>query len=238
MNNEYTGEQNLTMIAYEKLRDAIIENRIQSGYCISGNKLAKQLNMSRTPVREAIQLLEKDGLIEIQKGIGFFVRQLTIPELKEITQVRKLLECEALRLSAPQLTKTMLEEQMRAWVEIGEDSSDSTQEKLRKSRIQDTQTHHFLTRYCNNGYLLEILKSIQMRSIRIQHLSIEALNVDGAIMQHVEILEALRDDALDLAIALLAQHIDFSVEYIQTHSYLIEHGNGSYLSPQQLQQIF
>lgn len=230
--------QNLTMVAYEKLKQAIVRNQLRTGNCISGNKIAKKLNMSRTPVREAIQLLEKEGLVEIQNGVGFFVRQLTIKEMQEITEVRKLLECAALRASVEYFTQNSIQHLIDLWVSAKKNLSTRDQAQLETIRQLDSQTHNFLTHHCNNSYLIEILTSIDVRSTRIQYLSVDSHNVDGAVDQHVEILEALLQHDIARAVDLLEKHIYFAVTYLQSHPYLLDYGSGFYISDTDLDNIF
>lgn len=235
---EKKNHPNLTMLAYEKMKEAIISCQMPTGCCISGSRIAQQLNMSRTPVREAIQLLEKEGLVEMQKGVGFYVHQLTVQELKEITQVRILLECAALRASVDHLHPDAIQELISEWYACRESIQDDGKEVLKKIRLMDTVTHEFLTRHCNNNYLIEILNSIEVRSIRVQYLSIEALNMQGAIQQHLDILLAVQVGRIEQAITLLVDHINFSLEYILNHPYLMHQGQGAYLSDDQLKSIF
>jgi len=231
-------KSNLTMVAYEKIKQAIMLNELKFGYCISGNKISKMLNMSRTPVREAIQLLARDGLIEIQNGVGFFVKQLTITELEEITEVRRILECAALRSCIDDIPLSSLQKQTGHWGGLQAALCENGKVSLEEVRKLDTQTHNLLTHSCNNAYLREILESIELRSTRIQYLSVNPQNVSGAIDQHVEILEAVMQRDTERALGLLEKHIEFSVSYLLKHPALLDSGNGSYLSDEYLSGIF
>jgi DNA-binding GntR family transcriptional regulator len=81
----------------ERLRRSIISGSLLPGDRIVEARLARQLGISRAPIREAARLLEREGLIVSRPGRGFIVRQITIQELQEIYDVRACIECFAVR---------------------------------------------------------------------------------------------------------------------------------------------
>jgi DNA-binding GntR family transcriptional regulator len=108
------------------LREAIVEGVLAPGSRLSEVQLAKQLNVSRTPMREAFAQLEREGLVTIVARVGAFVRLVTLRDVAEIYTVRTALECLAVQLSAQNITalgRAQLEdviEEMRAGV-VAED---------------------------------------------------------------------------------------------------------------------
>ncbi len=86
------------------LREAIVEGLLPPGSRLSEVLLAKQLNVSRTPMREAFSLLEREGLVTVVTRVGAFVRAVSARDVDEIYTVRAALESLAVSLAASKLT--------------------------------------------------------------------------------------------------------------------------------------
>lgn len=87
----------LRVVVAEMLRDLIVSGRLRPGTPIVEMTLAEQLNVSRAPVREAIQMLEADGLIESQPYKGKRVKPLTVKSIEEVYSLREQFEAFAIR---------------------------------------------------------------------------------------------------------------------------------------------
>lgn len=92
---------------YEQLRRAIVEGRIRPNERLIETELAERLSVSRTPIRESIQRLAADGLVESRRR-GWVVREHSAQEIQEIYEVRAALEGYAARLAAERATDDML----------------------------------------------------------------------------------------------------------------------------------
>ena len=86
------------------LREAIVEGVLAPGSRLSEVQIAKQLNVSRTPMREAFAQLEREGLVTVVARVGAFVRSVTLRDVAEIYRVRIALECLAVQLAAERIT--------------------------------------------------------------------------------------------------------------------------------------
>lgn len=86
------------------LREAIVEGVLAAGSRLSEVQVAKQLNVSRTPMREAFAQLEREGLVNIVPRVGAFVRAVTLRDVEEIYTVRAALECLAVQLASERIT--------------------------------------------------------------------------------------------------------------------------------------
>ena len=91
--------QSLAHLVTEQIRDLIITDKLALGEQLSEGDLAAELRVSRTPVREAFQRLEMEGLVEIQPQRGAFVFQFDVTELREICELREILEVGAFRMA-------------------------------------------------------------------------------------------------------------------------------------------
>ena len=94
------ARESFTEVAYREIRRQILENEMPAGFQITEQDLAARLQMSRTPTREALVHLEREGLIEIWPRHGMRVKHVSINDLKEIYQVLGALEVEAARLAS------------------------------------------------------------------------------------------------------------------------------------------
>jgi GntR family transcriptional regulator, rspAB operon transcriptional repressor len=98
----------LRQAAYEKLKDAIQRLQLEPGKVTSDSELARLLGMSRTPVREALTLLERDLLVTRIPNQGVLIRSLTIDEVVHIMQMREALDGMAARLAADRIGEDLL----------------------------------------------------------------------------------------------------------------------------------
>lgn len=88
----------------EDLRTRILTGDFPAGHQLRQDAIAGEYNVSRIPVREALQRLDAEGLVSFQPHKGAVVSQLSLDEIEELFEVRKLLECDLLRHAVPRLT--------------------------------------------------------------------------------------------------------------------------------------
>ena len=209
-------KSNLTKIAYDKIKEAIIANELKPGLSISGNQLTQIFNMSRTPIREAVQLLANEDFVEMQKGVGFFVKEVTPEELRDICEVRIALECSALRKTIARVSSEQIKEMISRWLSLKEEIQRSGVDENIINRILglDAATHRFITENGQNQYLSRLLDSIDKKITRIKKLALNPHNALDSIRQHLGVLEAMRDNKLSLAERRLTKHLQYSVSHL------------------------
>lgn len=219
MNKLPSTAPNLTNIAYDRIKADIMQNRIHAGECLSGCELAKKLNMSRTPVREALKLLENEGFVEIRNGVGIHIKEITKQDILEIIEVRVALECAALDSSAFELNGEALHKLEKNWLKLERDFKRGDLRDFNKLMQEDYRFHDFIVASSHNSYLLEMIKNVSDRFKRVQYLSVVALNdaVD-TIRQHLELLEGLKKGRIREVRKLLREHISGAQTYIFTAS--------------------
>lgn len=194
-------------IAYDRLKDAIQHANLDPGRPLSETRLSQLLGISRTPVREALQQLAQEGLVEVIPGRAITVAAPSVQSVLDVVHMRLLLEPEAVRLSADTLT---LDE-----VEILQDIIEQMEEAcLNGNRVEwskaDTMFHEILTDACPNRILGEIV--VQMRN-RIHYLA----NIDSqtnparlseCTLEHRVIVERIRTKDPDGAAEAMRHHIE------------------------------
>ena len=146
-------------VAYDRLREAITTGELLPGAPLSETQLSKELEISRTPVREAIQQLEREGLVQIIPGRAITVAAPSLQEVMDVVHMRYMLEPEVARLVAKTGTADMREtiqqtiEQMVVAAEKGDLPG--------WSRL-DTLFHEAITEACTNKLMAKV--SFQMRN--------------------------------------------------------------------------
>ena len=201
-------DHNLTKIAYLAIKNDIMVNKIKAGECLSGSQLAHKLNMSRTPVREALSILENEGFVEIHNGVGIFVKETTEKDLVDLVEVRAALECSALESSSLKLDQAGLELLLSRWQKMKGDILAGEAPDLEEIVALDYETHDFLVACSHNAYIIEIIKNVAVRFKRTQYLSVMGLNdALDTIDQHLVLLKCIQDGRLEEAVRLLKIHI-------------------------------
>jgi len=138
------------------LRDAIISGKFKPGERLNESKLARQYNVSRIPVREALQQLQEQGLVMHHPRRGMFVNTLSDDDCQQINSLRIVLEAEALRLCRARLTAAW-EKQLIDMVEKLESCNAGSEID---AASMDLEFHRAIWRLSGNAYLERILNSL------------------------------------------------------------------------------
>lgn len=193
---------NLSERAYEQIKDALCKGKIAAGDILSESQLAEELDMSRTPVREALRILASEGWVEIRRGIGAYVKAPSSKDMEDLYEVRCLLETLAIKTSVFNISNQeidSLEVRFRACL-------DSPPPDPRQFSDLDWELHELIVERCQNNYLKTILRNNYSSMKQYQLLSFEALNdIKESTLQHLNILSLMRQrDVGALADTLLA----------------------------------
>ena len=154
-------------IAYERIKDAIRTAEVQPGQPLTETGLSKTLGISRTPVREALQMLAQEGLVQIIPGRAVTVAAPSFSEVMDAIHIRYLLEPEVVRLAAKSITDEKIET-LREAVR-GLEEAVAADDRAAWS-ANDNIFHVTLSNECSNRLLGEF--SLQIRN-RISYLSID-----------------------------------------------------------------
>lgn len=193
---------NLSERAYEQIKDALCKGKIAAGDILSESQLAEELDMSRTPVREALRILASEGWVEIRRGIGAYVKAPSSKDMEDLYEVRCLLETLAIKTSVFNISNqeiNSLETRFRACL-------NSSPPDPRQFSDLDWELHELIVERCQNNYLKTILRNNYSSMKQYQLLSFEALNdIKESTLQHLNILSLMRQrDVGALADTLLA----------------------------------
>lgn len=191
---------------FQTLEEDILQGRLKPGEVITELRLSKALGVSRTPIREALQHLEQESLVEIRPNRGAVVLGITRDDLEVIYDMRIRLEGLAASLAA----KTADEEQLNAMKEVL-DLQEFYVEKNDpdEQEIFDSRFHEMVYEFSGKRILYEVLKNLHRRITRYRRLSVTDMDrARKAITEHREIYEAIRDGNGSLADTLTIRHVE------------------------------
>lgn len=200
----------LNVIVYENLKKMIIGGEIEPESKLTEQEVAKSMNVSATPVREAFRRLASDGLVKIIPWKGVIVQSFSHNEIKDAYECREALESQAIRLATEyideegiKLLKNLLNESEKC---IGDDRFIEV----------NTEIHNLIIQYSKNKKIKEILNSF--REIIYNHRNFSACNIERAqniYNEHKEIIQAIENRDVELSDRLIRRHIKNGYEYIK-----------------------
>lgn len=209
-------KRNMMLSAYEHIKSGILEGVLYPGALLDENAIASELEMSRTPVREAIRLLASEDLIEIKNGIGAYVKRMSLKDMRDICVVRKTLEVLAMQSSIDEITTREIDGMEEKFVELLRKHRSGQQLSIKEYVEIDFNLHEMFVEKCTNRYVRQMMHGIFDQIKRYQCLSYEPFaGIEESTAQHLEILTLLRArDAKALEQAILS-HIEWSYEFFQ-----------------------
>lgn len=202
-----SDSQLLRDIAYERLKDALSHADLDPGEPLSENRVSKALGISRTPVREAFQMLSSDGLVEVIPGRAVRVATRNFRDVVEGLHVRSLLEPELVRLTTEVISAEHLALLWQSQVEM---EAAVIEGDRRAWSIADTVWHETLCASCPNQLLGELVMRMRNRVHRytaIDHqITLEQLRNGTA--GHREILEVIAARDGEAAERMMRDHVE------------------------------
>jgi len=193
-------------IIYEQLVDDILSGRINAGEKLLESDLADKFNVSRTPIREALLQLEKEGYTEHVKNVGATVKKISAQTVKEIFEVIAALEGEATGLAVTAGISEQDMDQLRQlqaeMVRAAEGRDYIAYNKL------NIRFHHFFLERCGNKTLSGIARDMRNRMYRLvsEGLSLP-MNIEKYLDSHNLIIEAAASQLGDPAQQRMKEHI-------------------------------
>lgn len=191
--------------AYERLKDAIRHADLQPGQPLSETYLSKILGISRTPVREALQQLAQEGLLQIIPGRAVTVASPSIQGVLNVVHVRSLLEPEVARLVAESAAPDLLEALRSALAKMQHAAEQGDRATWSKA---DTEWHESLCHACPNTLLGEM--ALQMRN-RAHYVAVDPQTNQSRILacteEHQRVVDAIAAHDAQTAEQAMRQHI-------------------------------
>ncbi|WP_092584974.1 GntR family transcriptional regulator [Rhizobium mongolense] len=206
------GQHNLASLTYKAVSDMIRHRRLKGGQVIVEARLAEALGISRTPLREALQRLEGEGLVRKGDGRNYTVRQVDIGEYLQSLRLRLLIEPEAAVLAISNIPRRQLIAVRR---EI-HDLLDATAYHTDSHWISDDNLHNMIIDHCGNAVMAKVLRELRAttRLFEIDRLK-DRLKPDST--EHLVIIEALERGDPEETRAAVALHIQSLIAFARQH---------------------
>ena len=200
--NEYLP---LRDVVFQTLRQAILRGKLQPGERLMEIHLAQKLGVSRTPVREAIRMLELEGLVFMVPRKGAVVAEITVSDLEDVLEVRAALE----ELAVRKACQNMNGEQMEKLRQAAKRFSDCLEEDLMASAQADVDFHEIICEATNNKRLVQILNNIreQIYRYRLENLKDKKSHAN-LVEEHAAICQALEERSEEKASDAIRIHIE------------------------------
>lgn len=210
------GSKSKKVIAYETLKKKIITKALKPGEPLVESALSAELKTSKTPIREAMQQLEKEGFIENIPGKGAFVSRISVEEVLEVFAIREILECAVIRRVAAKPELNVAEaEAVRKRFESSEADSNKTPKYSFKP---GDQIHTFVFEAFGNKRLLEYYRGLQdhIERMRLYFFSqFRPERSEQSSAEHLEIINALIARDPERAENAMRTHLRNSTDYLK-----------------------
>jgi DNA-binding GntR family transcriptional regulator len=200
-------------IVYENLKKRIINHQLKPGEPLNESVLTKELGISKTPIREALQQLEKEGFIENIPGKGSFVSRISIQDIREIFEIREILECEVVKRAAMKSDPDKIGGIRKKFETESNGDKNSRDQFKAGDRI-----HTFIFESFGNKRLLEYYKRLQEHIIRMRLYFFNQLHQERSgqsFKEHLEIMDALIAQDPPRAEKAMRDHLRNSTEYLK-----------------------
>ena len=192
--------QLLTEMAYERIREAIVDGELKLGAQVSELQLSQSMGISKTPVREALLRLKMEGLVEISPQRGTFVFKLTPEQVGQLCRFRAMVETAALREAFAADRKELLA-RMKEHVALMA-AAQKAKDLDQLSRL-DMSFHYAFLAMCPNPYLRSAYELIRYQLVALRYRS----PISNMVDSHQLLVDAIAKGNIEKACEQLHQHV-------------------------------
>ena len=192
--------------AYQNIKFEITIGNFKPGLFLTEEKLSKSMNMSRGPIREALNRLEKEGFVSIIPRRGTMVSNITAQEVKDISKIRELLEPLTAKESFLRISRLKLKEIKQEFIILL--SKPENKENKMRFFVLDERFHKLLYEKCGNKKLIDILEDFEDHTNWFINLFLKNYSFKESIKEHLSIIEAMELKKENLVAAKLLIHLE------------------------------
>lgn len=206
LNFDIQNHKPLREMVYEELKMQILKGSIIPGTRMMEVELAEEMGVSRTPIREAIRKLEKEGLVTIEPRRGAYASMISTEDMVEILEVRQDLEGLAAYFAADRMTEEQMKELRK--------ESDSYNDAVKRGNMEDmikhdTRFHHIIVESCRNKILVQMIEQLQELVLRFRYIYYDNFRrAENMPEEHEAIVTAIGEGNADKARAAADIHIE------------------------------
>ena len=193
-------------VVFNTLRQGILKGELKPGERLMEIHLAGKLGVSRTPIREAIRMLELEGLVTMVPRKGAEVARISRHDLRDVLEVRKSLDSLAVSLACERIT-----EEEKAALQKAEDDFEKSIEKGNATTIAeaDVRFHDEILKAGKNGRLMQMINNLaeRMYRYRLEYIK-DSRNHQRLIEEHRRIIKYIIEGDKENACDAIETHID------------------------------
>jgi DNA-binding GntR family transcriptional regulator len=188
---------------YLSLKADILSGVFDMGERLNESQLSARYGVSRAPLRQALTMLQRDGLVEVLPRVGYLTSQLTPQDVSDIFELRLLLEASMAQRAADNISDAALDrmEQLCSPYRPGDRQS------YRVHLMENLEYHRVIAEAAGNRRMTEVLIQAMEHMLRLLVLRLDMSSADDVIREHREMAEALRRRDGALARDLMVRHL-------------------------------
>lgn len=193
-------------VVFNTLREAILKGELKPGERLMELQLAAKLGVSRTPIREAIRMLEQEGLAVTVPRKGAEVAKMTEKDMEDVLQIREALDELAVKIACEQIQDDQLQELSETMHEFEESTKTGNVKKIAEA---DVKFHDIIYQSTGNPKLVNMLNNLreQMYRYRVEYLKDES-NYPTLMKEHKDIVEGLREKNKERVAEAMYKHVN------------------------------
>lgn len=195
---------------YERLKEMAVLYRIRPGQRVNELELAERFDVSRTPIREALNRLVAENLLVFVPNRGFFVRELDGKDVFDLFELRRSIEATAVRLACERASDNDIKTLRRFWKQVLKGAARMPSSEL---VVKDEEFHLQLAALSGNAEIGRVLQGINARIHYVRWVDVDQRG-DAAFTEHLQILDALAERDVERCVALADTHIRWRMEEI------------------------
>ena len=202
----------LSEVAYQKIKELIVTLKLGPRDQVDEESLAKKLSIGRTPIREALFRLNAENLLDVVRGRGFFVRDITLHSIKDLFETMMILERSAAALAAKRIRPAQIEDLKRTNTALGE----AWQKKnYLRVTLLNSKFHGFIYQATDNSFLISYLGNLQLQSQRLAYMcfskewssyDIES-HAELSIKDHQSLIELFKQGNDIESVKVISEHV-------------------------------
>lgn len=216
LNFDLQNHRPLREIVYEELKRQIMIGEIPPGTRMMEVELAEDMGVSRTPIREAIRKLEKEGLVSIEPRRGAYASDISIKDMVDVLEVREFLEGMAAGLAAKKINDEEIETLKKATATYKKAVENGNTEEIIK---EDELFHKLIVDCSGNKTLIQMINQVQELALRFRYIYYEDFSrYRNMPYEHQEILDAILSGDSEKARGIADAHV------LRLKEFVIEQG--------------
>ncbi len=207
----FQKKEGLSALAYKEIKSMVLANVLKPADIFSEAQLQEMLKIGRTPVREAVLQLSQEGFLIVHPRRGIEVARISPKRIKDIFEIRSLMEPEILRIGFSKIDRERLYEIRDEFLSYkGSDFNLTKSDTLHLSDL-DNELHMTIVNSISNDYATELMISFNdYLTLFRASTTIENIRFEPSNLEHIAIIESILKDDVEEAALRLTDHLDES----------------------------